>query len=121
MTIQQQRPLFENTTVLNNNFEHQCIHSKSWISWMEKSADYLEFSAEETINFALSGELTLKFLPSYVRVLAKSLIKTYQHCMFSLKIKNSLQTTHSCDFDNLRTFWQKILASRLTCFFRRLF
>ena len=36
------------------------IHSKSWISWMEKSADDLEFSAEglsgntETIKFALS-------------------------------------------------------------------
>ena len=44
------------------------IHSKSWISWMEKSADYLKFSAEglsgnaKTITFALSGELTLQFL-----------------------------------------------------------
>ena len=59
---------------------------------MEKSADDLEFSAEglsgnaETIKFALSGELTLQFLPNYVQVLPKSFIKPYQHCMFSLKI-----------------------------------
>ena len=59
---------------------------------MEKSAEYLEFSAEglsgntKTIQFALSGELTVQFCPNYVQVLPKSLIKTYQHCMFSLKI-----------------------------------
>ena len=69
-----------------------CIHSKSGISWMEKSADDLEFSAEglsrnaKTIKFALSGELTLQFLPNYVQVLLTSFIKTYRHCMFSLKI-----------------------------------
>ena len=43
----------------------ETIHSKSGISWMEKSADDLEFSAEglsgnaKMIKFALSGELTL--------------------------------------------------------------
>ena len=48
---------------------------------MEKSADDLKFSAEglsgnaKTIKFALSGELTLQFLPNYVYVLPKSLIK----------------------------------------------
>ena len=58
------------------------IHSKSWIRWMEKYADDLEFSAEGlseyaklSIKFELSGELTLQFLPNYVYVLPKSLIK----------------------------------------------
>ena len=48
---------------------------------MEKSADDLEFAVErfsgnaKIIKFALSGELTLQFLPNYVYVLPKSLIK----------------------------------------------
>ena len=61
----------------NNDNDDDDIHSKSWISWMEKSADYL---------FVLSGQLTLQFPPNYVQVLHKSFIKPYQHCMFSLKI-----------------------------------
>ena len=50
---------------------------------MEKSADYLEFSAEglsgnaETIKFALSGELTLQFIRYYVFELQKSVIKKH--------------------------------------------
>ena len=100
------------------------IHPKSW---MEKSTDYLEFSTEglsgntTTIKFALSGEFTLQFHPDYVQTLPKSLIKTYQHINTVCFHKKSLQTNFFCDFDNLCTFWRKILASRLTQFFSQIF
>ena len=57
------------------------IHSKSGISWMEKSADDLQFLAEglsenaKTIDFTLSKEPALQFVTIYVRVLLKSQIK----------------------------------------------
>ena len=57
------------------------IHSKSGISWMEKSADDLEFSAEglsgnaKTVKFARLEEPALQFVTVYVQVLLKSQIK----------------------------------------------
>ena len=51
------------------------IHSKSWISWMEKSADDFEFSAErlsenaKSIKITLVAELLPVISPIYVQSL----------------------------------------------------
>ena len=51
------------------------IHSKSWISWMEKSADDFEFSAErlsenpKSIKITLFAELLMVISPIYVQSL----------------------------------------------------
>ena len=57
------------------NLMHTGIHSKSWISWMEKSADDFEFSAErlsenaKSIKIMLFAELLTVISPSYVQSL----------------------------------------------------
>ena len=53
----------------------QSIHSKSWISWIEKSADDFEFSAErlsensKSIKITAFAELLSVISPIYVQSL----------------------------------------------------
>ena len=68
------------------------LHSKSWISWMEKSADDFEFSAErlsenaKSIKITLFAELLTAISPIYVQSLLNLSIKTLKHTICSTKM-----------------------------------
>ena len=69
-----------------------CIHSKSWIRWIQKSADDFEFSAErlsenaKSIKITLFAELLTVISPIYVQSLLNLSIKTLKHTIFSTKM-----------------------------------
>ena len=66
----------------------RCIHSKSWIRWIQKSADDFEFSAERLSENAKCIKIILFAVISfiYVQSLQKISIKTLKHTIFSTKM-----------------------------------
>ena len=97
-----------------------CIHSKSWIRWMQKSADDFEFSAErlseneKSIKITLFAELLMVISPIYVQSLQQIVNKNIKtHYILN---KNATLTLNSCDSHDLRTFVAKFCHGDLRTF-----
>ena len=97
-----------------------CIHSNSWIRWMQKSADDFEFSAErlsenaKCIKIIVFAELLTAISSIYVQSLQQIVnknIKTHY-----IPKKNATLTPNSCDFYDLLTFVAKFCGQNLRTF-----